>query len=150
MTGSELQGVRFDPDVAMTIRLEFAKTNTKMQKYHNHPNFIHVNNFHNGVATDRGAGGMDQPMYPLYASSQQVSPTSPNYKAIGRNGAAFSYHREGVSTPVSLSAAAPSVYPMSVASQGGQVASLSATSPVALAATQPPPSSHILASYTGN
>ncbi|EDO49830.1 predicted protein, partial [Nematostella vectensis] len=29
---SELQGVQFDPDVSQTLRLEFAKSNTKVSK----------------------------------------------------------------------------------------------------------------------
>lgn len=46
---SLLQGVRFDPDLPQTLRLEFAKSNTKVQKPKQqspqpaapHPTFIH-------------------------------------------------------------------------------------------------------------
>ncbi|XP_075245673.1 uncharacterized protein LOC142339497 [Convolutriloba macropyga] len=152
-----LQGVRFDPDVAMTIRLEFAKTNTKMQKYHNHPNFIHMNHvLQNEAAANTPNSDQSQLAnnYPVLTSanlqslSNNVSPNSPSYKsglsgqarlAGTTNGFFGCGQRDALPTTVSHNG-------YSISAGGGGMPALSTTSPVAAIPNQ---HSHLLASYTG-
>ncbi|XP_063716380.1 protein couch potato-like [Symsagittifera roscoffensis] len=165
-----LQGVRFDPDVAMTIRLEFAKTNTKMQKYHNHPNFIHVNNIaaqseaqqqqlqnmQNNTLPSSLSSDQNQPLTfgpSLSASSSlqsmpsNVSPTSPTYKQVHPriipNGLFGCAQRgDNLTSQASVMGSHGNYVQMSVA----HVPTLTAASPVAAIPSQ---QSHLLASYAG-
>ena len=154
----------------MTIRLEFAKTNTKMQKYHNHPNFIHVNNIaaqseaqqqqlqnmQNNTLPSSLSSDQNQPLTfgpSLSASSSlqsmpsNVSPTSPTYKQVHPriipNGLFGCAQRgDNLTSQASVMGSHGNYVQMSVA----HVPTLTAASPVAAIPSQ---QSHLLASYAG-
>ena len=128
-----------------------------MQKYHNHPNFIHMNHvLQNEAAANTPNSDQSQLAnnYPVLTSanlqslSNNVSPNSPSYKsglsgqarlAGTTNGFFGCGQRDALPTTVSHNG-------YSISAGGGGMPALSTTSPVAAIPNQ---HSHLLASYTG-
>lgn len=83
-TKLELQGVRFDPELPTTIRIEFAKANTKAAK----PNMFRPPNF----ALHSGAPGIPSPTFPtfdlatgLFTAHEPTWPHSTNFTDFNGN-----------------------------------------------------------------